>query len=364
MLDEIYQNSSNKVNTKESVERLHAAGAHFVLCRGGKDPKEYKKPCWDKWQLRVPALDVALSHLGRGPLAVIPWSLKASGLDVDHGNPHDLINTFPPLADCPTRRKGGHHLYYEDNQARGNGRFAAYGCKGEIRGASGYLILWAGAAVVLADALENPNKAARFPASLFEAAGEPEPARAFKADLHTWTARGELLELETVHPGARNTSLFNAVRFWAYRQSKGQDLEAWLNRVQAFALEQNRRFPIPLEVNEVCSTAYSISTWAWSGGGPIDHSPAAQRRRGVKSGKVRRRAVADRDRAIVAGVLAGESMRAVGGRYGLDHEAVRHIVMRDASLFKPTTLEGARPWDIEGISRRTWFRRGTNGERT
>ena len=84
----------------------------------------------------------------------------------------------------------------------------------------------------------------------------------------------------------------------------------------------------------------------------------------MKSGKVRRRAVADRDRAIVAGVLAGESMRAVGGRYGLDHEAVRHIVMRDASLFKPTTLEGARPWDIEGISRRTWFRRGTNGERT
>ena len=67
MLDEIYQNPSNKVNTKESVERLHAAGAHFVLCRGGKDPKEYKKPCWDKWQLRVPALDVALSHLGRGP---------------------------------------------------------------------------------------------------------------------------------------------------------------------------------------------------------------------------------------------------------------------------------------------------------
>ena len=188
MLDEIYQNPSNKVNTKESVERLHAAGAHFVLCRGGKDPKEYKKPCWDKWQLRVPALDVALSHLGRGPLAVIPWSLKASGLDVDHGNPHDLINIFPPLADCPTRRKGGHHLYYEDNQARGNGRFDAYGCKGEIRGASGYLILWAGAAVVLADALENPNKAARFPASLFEAAGEPEPARAFKADLHTWTA--------------------------------------------------------------------------------------------------------------------------------------------------------------------------------
>ena len=126
-----------------------------------------------------------------------------------------------------------------------------------------------------------------------------------------------------------------AVRFWAYRQDKGKDLGIWLNRVEAFALEQNRRFPIPLEVNDVCSTAYSISTWTWSGGGPLDHSPATQRRRGVKSGKVRRRAVADRDRAIVAGVLSGEPMRAVAREYGLALSVIQHIVARDASLFKP-----------------------------
>ena len=90
-------------------------------------------------------------------------------------------------------------------------------------------------------------------------------------------------------------------------------------------LKQNRSFPEPLDESEVKQTAYSISTWCWSGGGArwhFDHSSAAQRRRGIKSGKVRRARNAERDAAIVAAVEAGQSMRAVAREYGLYHRAV------------------------------------------
>ena len=101
--------------------------------------------------------------------------------------------------------------------------------------------------------------------------------------------------------------------------------------MRVHALEQNRRFPEPLDESEVKQTAYSISTWCWSGGGArwhFDHSSAAQRRRGVKSGKVRRARNAERDRTIVAAVKAGQSMRAVAREYGLYLRSVQNIMGR------------------------------------
>ena len=101
--------------------------------------------------------------------------------------------------------------------------------------------------------------------------------------------------------------------------------------MRVHALEQNRRFPEPLDESEVKQTAYSISTWCWSGGGArwhFDHSSAAQRRRGVKSGKVRRARNAERDAAIVAAVEAGQSMRAVAREWRLTENSVRHVMGR------------------------------------
>ena len=129
----------------------------------------------------------------------------------------------------------------------------------------------------------------------------------------------------------RNVTLFDSVRFWAYSVPRGQDLEAWTRRVRIHALEQNRRFPEPLDASEVKATAYSISTWCWSGGGArwhFDHSSAAQRRRGLKSGKVRRARNTERDAAIVAAVEAGQSMRSVAREHDLDYRAVWHVVNR------------------------------------
>ena len=297
----------------------------------GLDPTalclEDKRPVWRSWQKLRPGLDVVLAH--NGPLGLQPWSISTTALDVDAGDPGELVQAWPPMAVLNSRRAGGRHLYYSDTAGRGNAHFEAYGCAGEIRSAKGYLILWHDGAARLADALHDPiARARRWPRDLFELAGVgavtlpaavKKPTYRYKPSdqsRQTWAAAAAALELETIKQGLRNVKLFDSVRFWAYSVPRGQDLEAWTRRVRVHALEQNRRFPEPLDESEVKQTAYSISTWCWSGGGArwhFDHSPTTQARRGVKSGKVRR---------------AGTP---------LEHNP--------------------EPWIAEGMSRRTWYRR-------
>ena len=79
--------------------------------------------------------------------------------------------------------------------------------------------------------------------------------------------------------------------------------------VRIHALEQNRRFPEPLDASEVKQTAYSISTWCWSGGGArwhFDHSSAAQRRRGGQVGQ----GAADQERGARCRHCRGCAVRA------------------------------------------------------
>ena len=326
----------NSTNNPQALQAIHHAGGHFVLCL------ENKRPVWRSWQKLRPGLDVVMAH--DGPLGLRPWSVSTIALDVDTGDPGELVQAWPPMAVLNSRRAGGRHLYYSDTQGRGNAHFEAYGCAGEIRSAKGYLILWHDGAGRLADALHDPvARARRWPRDLFELAGVgavtlpaavKTPAYSYKPSdqsRQTWAAAAQGVQLEAIYRGLRNRKLFDAVRFWAYSVPRGDELEAWTRRVRVYALEQNRRFPDPLDESEVKQTAYSISTWCWSGGGArwhFDHSSAAQRRRGLKLGRMRRARNATRDAAIVAAVEAGWSMRAVAREWGVDERMVRKIMAR------------------------------------
>ena len=117
-----------------SIARLTDAGAHLILC------KSDKRPYWSGWQHRRPAVDVAALHRAEGGLlGVIPFSLRSSVFDIDHGNPAALLAEFEPWADLPTPR--GRHAYYDDDTPRGNAKWTARGCSGEVRSARGYVIL-------------------------------------------------------------------------------------------------------------------------------------------------------------------------------------------------------------------------------
>ena len=337
----------NPNNNPQALQAIYCAGGHFVLCL------EDKRPLWRSWQKLRPGLDVVLAH--QGPLGLKPWSINTTALDVDVGDPGKLIQAWPPMAVLNSRRSDGKHLYYSDTEGRGNGHFEAYGCAGEIRGAKGYLVLWHDGAGRLADALQDPlARARRWPRDLFELAGLPAvtlpesskiPAYSYKPSdqsRKTWATAAAAVEMKTAKRGQRNVKLFDAVRFWAYSVPRSQDLDAWTRRVQVHALEQNRRFPEPLDAREVIQTAYSISTWCWSGGGSRWHYPKHwrhdsenQSKRGVKgglaSGKSRRARNAERDATIVAAVRSGQSMRAVAREWGVYHRTVQNIMGRVAN---------------------------------
>ena len=264
------------------------------------------------------------------------------------------------MAVLASRRAGGKHLYYADTEGRGNGHFEVYGCAGEVRSAKGYLILWHDGAEILADALTDPIARARArPVDLFEAAGVgavtlPAAAkvptyRPSPESRATWVAAAQAVDLERVQRGVRNLRLFDAVRFWCYSINKGLDVHAYLRRVRVHALECNRRLPEPLPAAEVVVLALSVSTWCWSGGGArwhFDHSSAVQRRRGIKSGKVRRARVADRDRLIVDAYHAGASMRSIAREFGLTPWAVSKVIARGVS----TEPNQCLLWDGQGLA--------------
>ena len=186
----------------------------------------------------------------------------------------------------------------------------------------------------LATALDVPGRFP-FPGDLFEAAGMELPVQYAPIEQGPAIVAGRpkvLPMLETIHEPGRNNALFDVVRWRTYAQDRGQSLEAWYERVTAYALHNNERFPVPLERWEACKVAYNVATWTWSGGGPADHSPAAQSRRGVKSGKVRRAATRERDAAIVADRAGGMTQRLIAAKHGLSAPTVHYILNRDAPL--------------------------------
>ena len=137
--------------------------------------------------------------------------------------------------------------------------------------------------------------------------------------------------------------------------------------VLAEALEVNDGFKFPLGVSEVAGIARSVERYRrkWSKQGKFytkAQRTAWGRARGKvggkKSGLVRRQRTKERDRAIVQLALAGESNSAIARVIGVDRKMVRHVLRRDAPLFgRPAPLTETRPWEAEGVSRRTWERR-------
>ena len=333
----------NPENPEEAIPYLHRRGAHFVLCL------QNKRPITKRWQKIRPPLPNVLRHLSTDlPVGLVPSSVSTSALDIDHGDPARLIEAYPPLAELMSRRKGGLHLYYWDSESRRNRKWSAFECGGEVRSGRGYLILWDSRATskLVAGLRTPPADAVPFPADLFEAAGvELDPVALHDSTFTRNPLRRPVpgrptdLSLERCYPGGRHLALFDCVRVFSYAEPLGKDFNAWSERVLAFALEQNQRFPVPFPAHPgddqaaVKRLAADVAGWVWSGGGPIDHSPQAQRRRGVKSGRVRRLKVKDRSLEMVNYYLAGNSLRAVAERFKLSYFAARHVICRDARLY-------------------------------
>ena len=319
----------------EALTYLHQHGAHFVLCRDKRPLSGFP------WRNHTPDLDCVLAH--RGNVGLIPFSIETSALDVDQGEPLQLSLFHQPLVAVRSRRPGGQHLYYRDDTPRSNQKWTAFGCSGEVRGARGYLILYRDADVRLAHALAYNEDDCPFPAGLLEYvepvevgdlgavalddldSADPQQIRLFQPQAPA---------LELVRKGRRNISLFDAVRFWAYRARK-TTYDEWLWAVELRTLAENRRFPEPLTERHARSTAYSIAVWTWTTyrGGYGRGFTMEQRRRGGEN-KARRVRYDNRERdsEIVRRWEAGESLRLIAWAVGLSHKGVLWVVRRDGEL--------------------------------
>ena len=334
----LYQGSQRKL--KEGLAYLHGLGAWMVLCRG-------KVPLpGSRWRTCRPDLDSLLAH--PDTIGLVPFSVSTSALDVDEGNPAALALCHPPLVSCSSRRPGGEHLYYRDDIPRSNRRWAAFGCSGEVRSNSGYLILHGDAPMLLAEALANvPNVQweCKFPAHILEGDASDDVRRASCSAAADPADPQRILpplppgappELEQVQKGRRNIALFDALRFWAYEEVKlaaaSASYDAWRRSVEHRALAENARFPQPLTERHALSTAHSVAVWTWTAyrsGRGRGWTTEQRRRGGENRGRRTRFDNRERDSEIVRRWEGGESLRQISRAIGLSHVAVRKIVKRD-----------------------------------
>ena len=320
-------------NAVSARRKLFEAGGHFVLLGSSG------VPLWRGWPDRRPPLDVVCEH--EDPLGIIPSSIHKLVCDVDRGEPAGVWKVVgTPVVALPTPR--GEHGYYERlkrplNRARFDLGFAAGDL---IQGPRSYVQLYKDGAERLVEALVS-GRVVTLQRELF---GLDEIARAeVIGDLQARRPRKSPV-LEDVLPGARNDSLFDAVRFWAYAQGDmGRDLAAWKLRCALRAIEENERFPVSLPEEEARYLgAQSIATWTWSrytGSGfkPYDHSSEAQRRRIIKrhhgnAGPWTLQHVRERNEYIRLQCAAAASRAARGavvqelvGRFGLSQRQVQRI---------------------------------------
>ena len=314
-----------KPNSVWAIERMYDSGAHFVMCRDDKTPLH-------RWRLSLPRqeLGAVLEHKSRGGLlGVVPFSVGMTCLDIDEGDPGELLAQYDPCARCPTRRDGGLHLYFRDILGRRNGDWAACGCRGHVRGASGYCCLWENAALHIAEALKYPEQGELFPVA------------------RIGLEQVELSPVARMRPsvsapykiGNRHNTLYWVLCAWATVRQRPADYATWKASILSKAHFENERMETPLPGREVRDTAVGVATWIWENkqNPRTDHRAQTQRRRGRKSGRIRRQAAYPMEREAVKMRQGGFSIGEIAKHLERPKSTVQHALKRALPSIVPRT---------------------------
>ena len=138
----------------------------------------------------------------------------------------------------------------------------------------------------------------------------------------------------------RNCSLFEAGMKWA-----GSPANLGVSALTALmainAAVSGKHGKPPLDAGEVSGIARSVERYRakWIARGQFGEVGNRERsvwgrERGTRSGESRRKRTESRDREIVRNRLAGMSFRTIAAKHGMDEKMVRHVVKRDAPLWR------------------------------
>ena len=148
----------------------------------------------------------------------------------------------------------------------------------------------------------------------------------------------------------RNCHIFEKVRLWAYTAVREYWTRPgeWYEAVEGHCQTVNGEFETPLYYREVRGIARSIAGWTWRRFSPEKFSEF--QRRNVLLRWERESRKADGLNLLRAGMSPADVSEACG------------VSIRSAQLWRKETqsdrqnIEVLKPWEIEGISRATWYR--------
>ena len=215
---------------------------------------------------------------------------------------------------------------------------------------------------------------------------------AYLADYVDLSTRSMKPPREEVAGLGRNCAVFENVRIWSYREirkcwgSRKERYTDWVRTVMYRCQEENSKFSEPLEQRELCGIAKSIARWTWKRMKPDGFSD-------WQSANVSRRWNSQREQGLDllrSGMTTLEVSDALGvsqrtcQRWNKLLSPVRNIILPeeyrgsdghqrlvdDEGISLSTyyrrqqengeyeePLSKSKPWESEGISRRTWERR-------
>ena len=318
---------------REAVAVLAAEhDAHIVLA------DDQKRPCWLErgpysWQRRRPPPNVIRAH--RGGFGIVPWSIKMTGMDVDEGDPLQLSIFVQPIASLRTRR--GVHFYCADTLGRPNSQFHVHGCRGDVRGARGYLVLHYDGAERLLDAIRRCDD--WHPSDLFALVGLPSiplpPSHRECRRLEKVGSQvtGVTLTLAEARPNCRRNVLHRYLLDVADRTNRPRwssggpvDVRAWNAVVLELAVDALERMPRPrLPIYEVRRLAYAVSNWSASAP-KGDHSPDTQRWRSKRLAERRTEAAKARYAAIRQAAAGGAGVHELAAAFQVSRWTVQRAL--------------------------------------
>ena len=171
----------------------------------------------------------------------------------------------------------------------------------------------------------------------------------YMADFVTLPKRPKKQPQREISGLGRNCALFDTVRHWAYsaiRESwRPEGAELWAQAVHEYCLEANI-FPNPLGERELRCISRSIAKWTWRRFRPGEFA-AWQKRRIEKRWGVRKPQGVE---MLVEGCSTEEVATAL-------EVSTRTARRWRRSALQEIPLSEQKPWEDEGISRATWYRR-------
>jgi hypothetical protein len=159
---------------------------------------------------------------------------------------------------------------------------------------------------------------------------------------------------------SRNCDLFDRLRPYAYlavvpRKEAGDTFDLWFASLTGVASAFNGEFADPLPRSEVLSIAKSVARWTWrrfdTCGFSKIQTARAKRPRGARLTET----------SVTAAKSRGGDAKAIAEALNISERTVRRYSARPRVAFEENSVQRAKPWLVEGISRATWYRRRHRG---